>query len=187
MKLPFALIVALTTATFAAIQPPPLADAAPASKPGLTLTFTTPDGKTDTRTARLLALFVPADQSPTPFLPAGNFTAKWEGEIVSALRAEYLFSAASSGGFKFSINGVPVTDGARVKLNKGAINLALSHERMRHDDYLRWVLHPQRIDPESKMSRFADDDGKTPLTDFFAGKASAQFEAIWHFLQSLKK
>ena len=36
------------------------------------------------------------------------------------------------------------------------------------------------------MPRFADDDGKTPLTDFFAGQASEQYDAIWQYLQSLK-
>ncbi len=119
MKFPLALLAALATTGLAAMQPPPLSEAVPAQKPGLTLTFSTPDGNTDTRTARLLALFVPADHAPTPFLPAGDFTVRWEGEIASALRAEYLFSAANSGGFKFSINGVPVADGASVKLNKG--------------------------------------------------------------------
>jgi hypothetical protein len=37
------------------------------------------------------------------------------------------------------------------------------------------------------MPRFADDAGKTPLTDFFDGHAHSQFEAIWLYLQSLKK
>ena len=37
------------------------------------------------------------------------------------------------------------------------------------------------------MPRFADDDGKTPLTDLFDGQAAAQFEAIWHYLHSLRK
>jgi mono/diheme cytochrome c family protein len=67
------------------------------------------------------------------------------------------------------------------------INLALTQTRLRHDYYLRWVLHPQRLDPETKMPRFADDDGKTPLTDFFEGDAVRQFDAIWHYLHTLKR
>jgi hypothetical protein len=67
------------------------------------------------------------------------------------------------------------------------INLSLSQRRLRHDYYLRWVLHPQRLDPETKMPRFADDDGKTPLNDTLDGDAVKQFEAIWHFIQSLKR
>ena len=37
------------------------------------------------------------------------------------------------------------------------------------------------------MPHFAADDGKTPLTDFFVGKASEQYDAIWQYLQTLKK
>lgn len=67
------------------------------------------------------------------------------------------------------------------------INLAYSAERMRHDYYLRWVLHPLRIDPETKMPKFADESGKTPLTDHFDGDAVKQYEAIWQYLHSQKK
>lgn len=120
MKPALALLLVLATGAFAAVEAPPLPDAAPEIKPGLTLTFATADGKTDTRRARLVALFVPGGESPTPFLAAGAFTAKWEGSIESPLRAEYTFRAVSSGGFTFSINGASVADGATVKLNKGA-------------------------------------------------------------------
>jgi len=129
MKLSHTLLAVLITSASAAVQAPPLADAAPASQPGLTLTFTSADGKTDTRRARLVALSVPADQAPTPFLSAGGFTARWEGDIVSPLRAEYTFTAEASAGFKLTINGAPVLDdaaakaGVLVKLNKGANRL----------------------------------------------------------------
>jgi hypothetical protein len=46
-------------------------------------------------------------------------------------------------------------------------------------------MFPQRIDPETKMPKFADETGKTPLTDFFDGDASKQFDAIWQYLQTL--
>ena len=68
-----------------------------------------------------------------------------------------------------------------------APNLAYAHERLRKEYYHRWMLFPQRIDPETKMPRFADDEGKTPLTEFFGGKASEQFEAIWEYLGTFKK
>ena len=67
------------------------------------------------------------------------------------------------------------------------INFAFATDRLRHGYYQRWVLHPLRVDPESKMPKFADEEGKTPLTDFFAGDARQQFEAIWQFLRTLKK
>jgi hypothetical protein len=48
-------------------------------------------------------------------------------------------------------------------------------------------MHPLRIDPESKMPKFADDEGKTPLTQYYEGDARKQFDAIWEYLRTLKK
>ncbi|HEV7403571.1 MAG TPA: c-type cytochrome [Chthoniobacteraceae bacterium] len=64
------------------------------------------------------------------------------------------------------------------------INLALTAGRLRSEYYLRWVLFPQRIDPETKMTKFADEQGKTPLTQLFDGDANRQYDAIWHDLQA---
>ena len=90
--------------------------------PGLKVTFTAA-GKSDSRSDRLLALYVPAGQAPTPFLAAGPFTAKWEGDLQSPLRGTFKLSAESSGKFKLSLNGQPLLDGPGLKtvqLNKGA-------------------------------------------------------------------
>jgi len=90
--------------------------------PGLKVTFVAA-GKTDVRSDRLLALYVPASQAPTPFLAAGPFTAKWEGDLQSPLRGTFKLSAETSGKFKLSLNGQPLLDGAGIKtvqLNKGA-------------------------------------------------------------------
>ena len=65
-------------------------------------------------------------------------------------------------------------------------NFAYTNERLRKGYYHRWVFHPLRIEPETKMPRFADDDGKTPLTEHFEGNARAQFEAIWQYLRTVK-
>ena len=91
-------------------------------QPGIKVTFAAA-GKTDARTDRLLALYVPAGQAPTPFLPTGPFTAKWEGDLQSPLRGTFKLSAESSGKFKLSLNGQPLLDGPGIKtvqLNKGA-------------------------------------------------------------------
>ena len=91
-------------------------------QPGLKVTFTAA-GKADVRADRLLALYVPAGQAPTPFLPAGPFTAKWEGDLQSPLRGTFKLSAESSSKFKLSLNGQPLLDGPGLKtvqLNKGA-------------------------------------------------------------------
>jgi len=106
------------------VKAPALADAAAAMKPGLTLTFTA-GGKSDARTARLVALAVPGGHAATPFLAAGPFTAKWEAEIMSEMRAEYAFAAEVQGTVKVSLNGAAILEGAArvegkpVKLQKG--------------------------------------------------------------------
>ena len=90
--------------------------------PGLKVTFTAA-GKTDVRSDRLLALYVPAGQAPTPFLAVGPFAVKWEGDLQSPLRGTFKLSAESSGKFKLSLNGQPLLDGPGIKtvqLNKGA-------------------------------------------------------------------
>jgi len=65
------------------------------------------------------------------------------------------------------------------------INFMYSAERLRYDHYLRWVLFPQRVDPDTKMPRFANDEGHTPLTEHLEGKADEQFNAIWHYLHTV--
>ena len=99
-----------------------IATALPAQdQPGLKVTFAVA-GKTDSRADRLLALYVPAGQAPTPFLAAGPFAVKWEGDLQSPLRGTFKLSAESSGKFKLSLNGQPLLDGPGLKtvqLNKG--------------------------------------------------------------------
>ncbi|MCA8943338.1 MAG: hypothetical protein KDB80_12315, partial [Planctomycetes bacterium] len=65
------------------------------------------------------------------------------------------------------------------------IDLALSGDRLRRSWFERWLWDPPRIDPSSKMPRYADQDGKTAFRDVFDGDAGRQFEAIWHFLRSI--
>jgi hypothetical protein len=66
-------------------------------------------------------------------------------------------------------------------------DLARVKERLRQEYFLRWVLHPLRIDPESKMPRFSDDEGRTPLTNILEGNAIDQFDAIWQYLHTVKE
>ncbi len=93
-----------------------------ASEPGLSTTFTA-GNQTDGRVERMLALYVPAGQPVTPFLKAGPFTAKWEGQIESSLRGSFTFSAETSGNFKCTINGQVAWDGSgpkTIQINQGA-------------------------------------------------------------------
>ncbi len=64
------------------------------------------------------------------------------------------------------------------------INFADVRERMRHDFYHRFVLDPPRFDVNIRMPRLAAEDGTTRVQSILGGDATAQFEAIWQFIQS---
>ena len=104
--------------------------------PGLSVTFTVA-GKSDTRTARLCALYVPAGMPATPFLPSGPFSARWEGDVDSPLQTEYVISVEVRGQVKVSVNGQQILDAAgaaaaqnsekEVQLQKGANHFTVEH------------------------------------------------------------
>jgi len=58
-----------------------------------------------------------------------------------------------------------------------AINFKLVKDRVRHDFYARWVMDPGRVEPGTKMPKFADLDFKV-----LSAPADEQFNAIWHYL-----
>ena len=148
----FILLTGLLAAAplFAQVQAPALPDLPAKSERGLILTLSA-GGKTDARAARLVALHVPKGQAASPFVPAGAFTAKWEGEIASALRAEYTFAADIQGAFKLTLNGTLILEGAgdttsqtvnkTVQLKKGANALVAEFASDGKDDamiQLKW-------------------------------------------------
>ncbi len=65
------------------------------------------------------------------------------------------------------------------------INFAHVKERLRHDYYQRFVLDPPRYDINTRMPRLAATDGTTRIKSILNGDAQAQFEAVWHFIQSV--
>mgnify|MGYP003892344063 CR=1 FL=1 len=67
-----------------------------------------------------------------------------------------------------------------------AINFAESAERLRKGYYHRWVLAPTRIDPDTKMPKYADPEGVTQLSEPYEGKGPDQFEAIRQYIKSVK-
>src|SRR4051812_29203536 len=81
-----------------------------APRQGLSVSFEVA-GKMDAREARLVALMVPEGAAATPLLPAGRFTAIWNGTISSPLRAQYTFSAEVWGEVKVTIDGKTVLSG----------------------------------------------------------------------------
>src|SRR5262249_11849703 len=74
-----------------------------------------------------------------------------------------------------------------LKLDNRAQGVGFSYiaPRLRDEFYARWILDPLRIDPGTKMPRFSPDRATTPVKPFLEGDARRQFEAIWHYLESV--
>jgi cytochrome c2 len=66
-----------------------------------------------------------------------------------------------------------------------ALNLAWSAERLRLSYYERWLLNPQRLDPETKMPRYSDSNVRTQLKQVLDGDGRRQFDAIREYLVKL--
>jgi cytochrome c2 len=65
------------------------------------------------------------------------------------------------------------------------INLLDAAERLRYEYYARWMLDPPRVDITTRMQKIAVDGKTTALRDVEGGDARRQFDAIWHYLQTL--
>ena len=67
-----------------------------------------------------------------------------------------------------------------------AIDFVHISERLQKPYYHWWMHDPIAIDRTTKMPRFSDDEGKTPLRETLEGDAHKQFEAIWQYLLQCK-
>lgn len=65
------------------------------------------------------------------------------------------------------------------------INLKDAAIRLRYDYYQRWMLAPDRVDVAMRMPVFATDGKTTQIRDVFDGDARKQFDALWHYIQTL--
>ena len=106
-------------------------------EPGLAVSFTS-GGVTDTTVTPNVWLYRPEGQPITPFLPAGKFTAVWDGSIVAELRGDFTFRAILNGALKFEVNGATILDvtgqdnkptapSATIRLNKGPNTLKATY------------------------------------------------------------
>lgn len=129
---------------------------------GLIATFTHPESKaTDSQVVPNLWLFVESGKSPSPFLPAGKFTATYEGILNAELRGDFTFQADVNGALKLEINGAPALEatsesgatspmGKTVSLNKGANKLKASFTSpMKGDAFVRlsWAEKGKYVNP----------------------------------------
>ncbi len=66
------------------------------------------------------------------------------------------------------------------------IDFQLVRDRLRHDFYQRWINNPIQFDVAVPMPRFSPDGQTTPIQGLLEGDATRQFDAIWHYLQTLQ-
>ncbi|MEX2175657.1 MAG: c-type cytochrome [Pirellulaceae bacterium] len=78
----------------------------------------------------------------------------------------------------------PVGDD-RTKVAPG-INFAHTRARMRGEFYRRYLLDPPRYDITTRMPKLSADGRTTQATSILDGSAPRQFDAIWHFLQTVE-
>lgn len=110
---------------------------------GITLTFESRPAAAhrdvpDTRIARLIAIFVPSGEAPSPFTPAGPFKATFEGDINVRLRTFVRFSAQGRGKLTLTVAGKQVletsgedlskTSSDEVRLGKGKTHIVAVYE-----------------------------------------------------------
>tara|TARA_B100000029_G_C17598348_1_gene964950 strand:+ start:43 stop:4602 length:4560 start_codon:yes stop_codon:yes gene_type:complete len=80
-------------------------------------------------------------------------------------------------GEKRATGGVPIE----------SINFSIVTKRLKKDYYHRFLNNPQRIIEDTMMPRYADDAGKTFLTNYYDGDSKKQFDAMWEYFESIKE
>ena len=128
----------------------------------------------DARIARLVALYVPHDQPPSDFTPAGPFRATFEGDLNLRLRDTYTFFAEGRGKFTLSFNGKLALESSGedlsqkksqpIRLNKGKNHLVAIYESPQVGDAaLRLFWSGRSFQPEppnpALLTRSADTEG----------------------------
>ncbi|MEO8428845.1 MAG: hypothetical protein ABI651_17230, partial [Verrucomicrobiota bacterium] len=63
------------------------------------------------------------------------------------------------------------------------INLVYSGDRLLKPYFQRWLRSPIQVDPATRMPAYFDEEGKSPLVDFYEGNGAKQIEAIWQYLR----
>ena len=73
--------------------------------------------------------------------------------------------------------------GATQLFEAPGINFAQSGERLLKDYFQRWVRNPIQIDPTTKMPVYFDEEGRSPLTEFYEGDGGKQIDALWEYIR----
>ena len=126
--------------------------------------------------AELLASGLAEEHGCPPVLPPNS-----KPDLDQSETGRRLCSKVANAGFScvqcHAVAGVPPF----AAFEAPSIDLAYVSERLRHDYYTRWMRDPLRVDPNTKMPRFDDAQGKTAIPTY-GGDATRQFQAIWQYL-----
>jgi hypothetical protein len=154
-------------------------------------------GKVDQKTRPYLLGRMPAFTGDSEILARG--LSHWHGfaDKDNTLRAGSIADAETvaagqvlvgdQGGFACTVCHDVGSRPATAPFEAPAVNLAWAGQRLRLTYFERWLLHPNRIDPETKMPRYADIHGKTQLKQTMSGDGLRQFDAIRQYLISLQE
>jgi mono/diheme cytochrome c family protein len=72
----------------------------------------------------------------------------------------------------------------QTKIHLG-VNFTYIRDRLRRESYHRFMLDPPRYDINTKMIRLSENRLTTKLKAYFDADAHQQFDAVWHYIQSL--
>ena len=107
------------------------------------------------------------------------------GDTAQAAFGEQLLG--DQGGFACTVCHDLGKKPATAPFEAPALNLALAPRRLRLSYFERWLLNPQRLDPETKMPRYSDANLRTQIKQTLDGDGPRQFDAIRQFLLSIKE
>ena len=87
------------------------------------------------------------------------------------------------GGFScISCHSVGAVKATQVFESEG-VNFAYPAARLQRAYYERWMRNPLRIEPQTKMPVYFQEDGSSPLPDVLGGDTVKQLDAFWQFFR----
>ena len=105
-----------------------------------------------------------------------------EEDDVDLVQADYKLVGVDGGFSCVACHGVKNRDPLQVFEAQG-VNFARAGARLHPDYYLRWMLDPLRVDSQSRMPDYFDEDARSVLVDVLEGDAKKQIEAIRQYLR----
>lgn len=83
-----------------------------------------------------------------------------------------------------AIGNLKPTGDKSTKIAPG-INFSETRDRLRYGYYRRFMLDPPRYDVGLKMPKLSADGKTTKIRNVFDGDAGNQFDAMWHYIQTI--